>query len=286
MATKSDNTFDGSMSTDAEFRAIAQFIHDVLALGWTQTSDTGQINLTTVAKPGSGVTSAGYEVWRMADTLQATNPVFLKIEYGTGASAAGFAVWLTLGTGSDGAGTITGTVQTRQIVQSVSSAATVGNSYGAAGAAWVTCCVLSTVSNAAFWFSIERTKDSAGADTGTGLILAYGSAGTNHKSQYLPFSGSVPPAETGIQCIVSTNNPSTFNSDTGIGVMIPMAGVAQQPGLGVAVSMSSDFSNGALVSFTIYGATHSYQRMDSVSTLRASGSTSVDTNTRLLLRYE
>lgn len=287
MATKTNSTIDGNLGSDAEFRAHAQFIHDVLNLGWVQTADTGQIDLSTATKSGSANTASGYEIWRMDDTLQSTKPVYLKIEYGTSSLATAFSVWITLGTGTDGAGTLSGVVQTRIQVGAVSALSAAGVSYGAADDAWVTVCTNST-SAAALWFSIERTKDNTGADTGTGLILAYGSATSGHASRYLPFSGSAPDAEKGLQYVLSTNNPSTFNSDTGLGVMIPMAGVAQQPGLNVVVGMSSDFSNGALASVTLYGASHSYQRMDGVSTLRgiSSSSTLQDSGVRLMLRYE
>src|SRR5262245_52043536 len=100
--------------TDAHFRAWPQWIHDKLsAAGWVQTSDTGQIDLTTVVKPAAVSTSQGYEIWRMADSLQATFPVFMKLEYGSGASSANNPqIWITLGTGSNGSGTLTGNTTT------------------------------------------------------------------------------------------------------------------------------------------------------------------------------
>ena len=103
------------LDTDARFRALASFVSDNLtAGGLPKTADTGQINLATVTRPAVN-TSGGYEIRRFDDALQATKPVFFKIEYGTGAGSPGTGIsfWLTIGTGSDGAGNITGTFFTR-----------------------------------------------------------------------------------------------------------------------------------------------------------------------------
>jgi len=100
-------------SSDATFRAWGSALSAALAaVGLTQTSDTGQIDWATVTRPGTN-TAAGYEIWRFNDTLQATAPIFIKIEYGTGSLAFAPQAWLTVGTGSDGSGTITGQSSTR-----------------------------------------------------------------------------------------------------------------------------------------------------------------------------
>jgi hypothetical protein len=55
--------------------------------------------------------TACYAVYRMADALQATAPIFMRITYGSGNFGTGTPVpafWVTLGTGSNGAGVITG----------------------------------------------------------------------------------------------------------------------------------------------------------------------------------
>lgn len=100
-------------SSNATFRAWGSALAAALAaVGLTQTADTGQINWTTVTRPGVN-TAAGYEIWRFNDTLQGTAPIFLKIEYGTGSGASTPQAWLTVGTGSNGSGTITGQSSTR-----------------------------------------------------------------------------------------------------------------------------------------------------------------------------
>jgi hypothetical protein len=81
-------------------------------LGVVQTADTGQIT-STAALPGTTQTSAGYVIGRFNDTAQATSPVFFKIEFGTGASLTVPMAWITVGQGSNGSGTLTGTLSAR-----------------------------------------------------------------------------------------------------------------------------------------------------------------------------
>lgn len=89
--------------------------------GLSQTADTGQINWTTVTYTATANYSSGYEIYQFTDTLQATYPIFIKIEYGTGAQTGTTtgepAIWITVGEGSNGSGTLTGTLSNRtQIV--------------------------------------------------------------------------------------------------------------------------------------------------------------------------
>lgn len=98
-------------TTTAGFRAWgSELSAKFAAVGLVQASDTGQINWTTVNLPGSGA-YGGYEIWRFNDSLQATAPIFIKIEYGAAStinSSPGLRI--TVGTGSNGAGTLTGIV--------------------------------------------------------------------------------------------------------------------------------------------------------------------------------
>lgn len=97
-------------TTDAEFRTwVAAVIAQLTAIGLTQTADTGQIDTATVTKAGATNTSQGYAIFRFNDTMQATRPVFLKFEFGSGANVAHPSIWLTVASATDGAGTVSGT---------------------------------------------------------------------------------------------------------------------------------------------------------------------------------
>jgi hypothetical protein len=81
----------------------------IQASGWLiPASDTGQVDLTTVARPSVGV-YAGYKVYKANDALQATKPFFLKVEFGV--SAGSVTRWLfrfTVANITNGAGTLSG----------------------------------------------------------------------------------------------------------------------------------------------------------------------------------
>jgi hypothetical protein len=85
--------------------------------GLVQTSDTGQLNVATVTYPGTDNTyTTGYLIYRFNDSLQGTDPVFLKIFLGRGSSSALVRMRVDIGQGSDGAGNLTGTVYSNKIL--------------------------------------------------------------------------------------------------------------------------------------------------------------------------
>lgn len=118
MTTASTSTvFD--QSTDAGFRVwVAEVILNLVTVcGLTQTTDTGQINTATVTRSATINTAAGYVILRFNDTLQSTVPVFIKLEFGTGATQPNAPqMFITVGQGSNGSGTLTGTTTTRVAV--------------------------------------------------------------------------------------------------------------------------------------------------------------------------
>ena len=289
-------------NTDALFRQWCQHIHDTLALGWTQTADTGQINLTTVTKPAGANTKQGYEIWEMADSLQATAPCTIRIDYGSGAAATYLGVWLTLGTGSDGSGNITGKLFDGGAV----AAATLSNNsqdtvsqalYGSAdtnrftfnvgGVGGVTYLVI---------LGIERTKDSSGADTADGFLIAGKSAAATKPSgytgtvtnaacwiHYCKATGSQPPMSAGWNYVLANESPTAFGSDVGVGLVIPMATVAQQPGTNFAVCRTGDFILSATPAMTLYGASVTYVRLAATVHTNAGA---VDGTAVILMRYD
>ncbi len=95
-------------TTDAQFRSWGLAFHNsLIAVGITNTADSGQIDFATVTIPGAG-TSAGYKIYRFNDALQASAPIFFRIDYGIDASGAAVPqMWVQVGIATDGAGTLT-----------------------------------------------------------------------------------------------------------------------------------------------------------------------------------
>lgn len=203
-------------STTTEFRVWGSAIAGAIATqGWVQTGDTGQINWSTVTTAAAN-TSYGYEIWRMADALQATHPVFLKLEYGTGAKSTPYCpqMWATVGTGSDGAGTLTshaaypGTVSTRRsflttgasFVNRTGKCYVQGDTSSLVIALWPPDHSL-TVSGyhvTAGVFFIERTRDENSTNNSNGFCTHWtyteyqGTAGTCYNQLFRFISGTQP----------------------------------------------------------------------------------------------
>lgn len=166
---------------DVPFRTWATEVsNSFAAVGLVQTADTGQINLTTETRPGSNLT-AGYQIWRFNDTLQATKPIFIRIQYGTGSSATAPRMQVIVGTGSDGAGNLTNPTAVFNITASATPTSTVTNylsdfscSEGFFGMAWK----IGSTSSIGSFFAICRSVDSDGNPDATGFsVYAFGGTG-------------------------------------------------------------------------------------------------------------
>lgn len=310
MATLAMASIVYTNNTDAEFRIWAKYIQDTFLLtgAWVQTSDTGQINMATVVKPAAANTKSGYGVYKMNDTLQASAPCFVRIDYGSGSNQLYPGVWITIGTGSDGSGGITtkkfdGGSTTSPTIFTQNNA-TARNSYGSASTNRITVLMGVGTSQITFGFGIERTKNSSGADTATGFLLALQAnqnmqrpaslSGTSSLANsnscclfYGLWSGTQPPLESGWSYILHTATSTGFASDIGLGVPIPLATTAKQPGTNFLVCRSGDYLLEASVTVTMYGSSVTFLRSD-VAPVMVLGGTSVsqDANARLMFRYD
>jgi len=299
MATQFSNTLVGQSTTDADFRAWCQFIHDLLVNvgGWVNTSDTGQVDLTTVTKPTAANQKRGYKIYRMNDALQPTAPVFMRIDFGSGKLAATApGIWITIGTGTDGAGTITGIVYNGGAASLAApqgaGTASVTNSYGSADPGRVVFSLFVNTSSGQpqMTFALERTVDASGQRTGAGLLLWWNDDvnWALSKGQYVDLAGgSQPPTESGVSYALSSANPSSFGSDVGVGVPIPFRGIAQQPGTQVAVVRSNDFVAESQFQMSLYGVTRTYQHLrNRNAAVAASGGITLDNASVVCIEYD
>jgi hypothetical protein len=297
VATRFDNTLQCTNSTDALFRAWCQFIHDTLITtdGWVDPGDTGQLSIAAAAHPTLANTVVGYRIYRMNDTLQGSAPVFIRVDYGSGTAANTPQITVTIGTGTNGAGTITGNVG-NMVVTSFSSGTNASNSYASADAGRLQLLMFVRAGQPEMLCcSLERTKDATGADTGVGLLLTYGDGGGSVSAVRLTkflirAGGSQPPAEVGISFVLSNQSVATaFGGDVGVGIPIHFRGVAQQPGVGMMFVNQLDFADQATISYPIYGATRTYQCGGTGSQVwktDGNGAAGIRTNTRVAIRYD
>jgi|GEM_PF-1599108 len=180
---------NGASGTGTEIQSWVQAIHNsLIAIGMVQTSDTGQAVISSLTNPSGTVISAGYEIWRFNDALQSTYPLYFKLEYGRGGATSNPVMWLTVGKGTNGAGTITGVVFPRMLLGYsgttgwASSTAATGYASSDGGAM---CAVFPFVGMTSVvsppCFLIERARNVDGTPRGDALaVAASGGAGSTY----------------------------------------------------------------------------------------------------------
>jgi hypothetical protein len=304
MATRFLGATQWGAASDVMFRLAAQFFEDTLVTtgGWVVTADAGQTLPSALVAPTAINQPRGYRIYKMNDALQATFPIVMRVDYASSSNAPNaFGVYLTFGTGSNGSGTITGVALANlQVAQPQTTASFPMNNY--ASAAPNRFCFGCGVNNSSFTYffvlTLERSKDASGNDSGDGLILVYGPAGSGNNynqlslSKYIIMAGGVQPnEERGLSYVLSVNNPSQVFApgDVGVGIVIPMKGVAQQPGMNVLVTNTGDVSVEGFLDTIIYGASRHYQQLNlaaAAKRLVGSAGPASDNNSRILMRYD
>lgn len=195
MATQSYTT-SISHSTTTNFRIWGLALSDALTtVGFVKTADTGQIDWVTVNRPAVN-TSGGYEIRILNDSLHATAPIYVKIEYGTGIVSSFPNLWLTFGTGSNGSGTITDIFYARTaqyncnnypldstVLAKQTHICMVDGFFGMIFKAENTSTLYPNAG-----LIIHRTQDSSGSPTTEGVVIYTPNAGYNPDYQSYNFS--------------------------------------------------------------------------------------------------
>lgn len=260
-------SFVYNIATDADFRSWVAGVSALLqtASGLVKTTDTGQIDATTVTVGASIVTSRGYEIYRFNDSLQATKPVYIKIEYGTGSVLARPGMWVTVGTGSNGAGTITGQIGTRQSL--------IANAAPTSGVAYLHYVSVSTdrlvlatgidtvTGTLPIMIAVERTRDSTGTATGDGITTIFGCGVTattnNFFFQLIPFLGAIATAVTAAP-VVAPGHGSIAASGTDVALAVPQIFLGKPfYMLGLVLGRAADLGSGTFTAIVL-GSTHTY----------------------------
>lgn len=312
MATRNPSV-GSSTDNNTILRAWIGEIHTSLAaFGLVQTADTGQVNLATVVGPLNSNIVFGYSVWRFADALQATAPVFFKIEYATDFQVNAHyspALWLTVGQGSDGAGNITGRSTGRiQMATQNDDATTARACYHSGDSAR---CQIhmwrnsgnpgigsSGVGPGNLFFSIERTHDASGANTTDGaLVITSDLPNRSYKHQVLLFGAKSNPDgwNTGPVPAVGDGTASALDTGTGnIGVhpwQLPGRRGHEQACLGLVTYWRTDIAPDSFIVVPMPGGNRTYITLGSATNdwglARAGCSgTIVHQSAMLALRYD
>lgn len=279
-----------AVSSDALFRAWCGEIKDaLLAYGWTQTADTGQINFTTVTRPGTN-TYAGYAIFAMGDALQATSPIFFKFRPGTASSANYPLLECQIGTGTNGSGTLTGNVTTAvgMLLNSTTNPGSICLSSGSTSrftmAFWA-----DNDQAKGIYVNVERDLDTSGAtqSDGASSLCTYDNGGPLARNQFLPKAalGAVPAYEDKlIVCTPYSVAPSVGQSKSTISPVRMAYGPLRNPILGYMVT-NRQYASFANVPITRYGVARNYVSLNS-SAFNATSVSSANGTNSLMMLYE
>ena len=223
---------------------------------------------TTAIAAAPGQNSYVYEIWGLNDTLQATSPFYIKMEYGTGAGASYANLYITVGTGTNGAGSISGNVSTRT---------SMANSWsGASGATLYECdfCGSTSYFSILMWrlasnnnarvFCVERSKDSAGADTGDyATLIVAGYATVTQQTVFKVGVGTVTTQEINATARWATVLPITattgsLNNKMHVSPVYALVGQVPYPHLMALVVLTADLTEGSVFTAQVFGVNHNY----------------------------
>lgn len=174
-----------SMANSASLQTLmTELLSNLITLGLTQTTDTGQINPATVTLPAAN-TLIGYFIFAFPDLS-----IYFRMQFTTGSPATNApAVTITVGTGSNGSGTITGQTTTANLATTISSVLTSTTtnypSYMSLTSdcfwiIWKSGC--NSSASSASSFCIEKSVDTSGTVNGLGFCVTYCPSGSSQLS--------------------------------------------------------------------------------------------------------
>lgn len=246
------------------FRGMKAFSDMLTALGFPKTADTGQVDWATASLTGSN-TYTHYEIRRFDDEHQATKPVFMKISYGrlTASSVNYPQVQITLGTGSNGSGELTGPVfNTWSFMLNTVSDRT--DWYGTSDGHGFMLMVGGASANTSwsrYWLLIERLRGADGEPLGSHVFVtknASGGSSTNNDDNVVCVDFDMARGKTsevaGVPVAYPVTIPSaaaTLSSDNHFTYPFGVLSMLTQDGRGyskLAVGYAyGDFLNGTVV---------------------------------------
>lgn len=163
--------------TAADFKSWVSSITEGLAtVGLAVADDTGQLDVDAISTLPAGGAFAGFQIWYLNDSLHVSAPIYIKLEYGTGSGdRPAFAV--TVGSGTNGAGTLTG-IFGKRAVYSPGFPFNAGTQKSFAckveGCVWMAFADNGLNGSAkSFFFMVARSTDLDGTPTAEGAVCYY-----------------------------------------------------------------------------------------------------------------
>lgn len=247
----------------ATFRVWGEGISlQLTAHGWTKTSDTGQVDWTTnPARPSNAFL---YEIREPAsDPLQTgSTKIYLKIEYGND-SGNQPKMQVSTGTGTNGAGTLTGYVMGPWVVGWDDNPDTTGSYWECNMSSGVSRLGAMLFRNGDLRrntvFAIERTKDADGTDNSDGFTMVVNRV--NAAYQRTTAFGAGLSQELSKWAVINAASGGTtlaFNNKIPMSPVFPCYGKYGNPMTQIGMSKTNDMVEGSIFTTTLYGVSMTY----------------------------
>lgn len=265
------------------------------AVGFAKTADTGQMVVSSL----SAAAPAGYSQYEIRSYDDGLGAVFMKFEYGRSASTGNRPVFrVTLGSGSDGLGNITG-VFYNQIVWGDGNAFTAGsyNQYASLSDGVFSIALQGYHSNAAspqtMWFVMERERNpDTGAKVPGGWLLYLKTGGAAHSVHV--YNASIQNQYSGVASSFAQSIPyfgggsSMIGESAYTGEIMPLLGmwprIATQ--VGVMFFWAPEMQIGNIFYVSVYNQVRRYLAVAKSGTYTPIGTGGTNTNLGLAVLFE
>lgn len=261
-------------STLANFKAWAQFISNFFTTaGWTQTTDTGQVNWSTIASVPTSSGTAVYEVWKSADAGSTACPIYIKVEYYSSSNSP--STFFTVGTGNtDGAGNLNTPKSARNPLNVYTPDSTNLHPCYASGDSGSMRIVMFDNGGTGypdnyipFGFFVSRDYNTSGVIQANyvQVIWLSGQGGSPiplSQTIYNPVTSGVTPADTSTLLAAlpfTTNTTGEYGANVLVSPVFPFVGALGNPNINHFVARETDFSDEASFYMTVYNTSHLYQ---------------------------
>jgi hypothetical protein len=246
----------------ADLNQWARKMHEsILMVGLTDSSASAAISdFSTLPAPPAANSASGFKVYEFNDALQASLPIYLKIEWGTGVTAATPGIWLSVGTTFDGVSNVTGSLPFMSRKQLTNAATTTNACQFFTGGSGSYLSATGPTRNLetqadgpnTFTFSVERFKNADGTDNAGGAVIAYSTTRTTFAFLTMPATGSIPTAETIWPAMIGSVDPNTQDGRGIVSPLYPIPALSQNPMLGFLVSQDSNFRDLDIIPIEVY----------------------------------
>lgn len=265
MSVFTDSSVPGNLTDDATWQSWAQKTAALFEqAGLTKTPDTGQVDLTTATRPATN-SYAGYEIRKLNDSLAGTAPIFVKVEYGSGSTLGAPQMRFNFGTGTDGAGNLTGLgLATANVTMTQNGTAASGSASSTADDGVFAFCHPGTASQSIYALLIERFKDSDGTPNTKGYqvcVVSGASSAPNCTEYTVSFEQNGARSQRTYFPILYSPDSGVEGTATGAYPLQVIHGLQHPPSLGFVGVKTSDLGPGVTMTITRYGVSRTYKQM-------------------------